>query len=123
MAYVRSGGQSPTGNAVASDVISGKTFSNENDIDLVGTFAAQTKSATPSGAQQTITPDSGKYLSSVTVDAVNIVVGLITGSLQNKTITVKNSSNVTVVTTSFDSSGKAMVTLPSAGTYTFTVTY
>lgn len=43
--------------------------------------------------------------------------------LYNKTITVKNSSNTTIATTTFNSSGKAFVTIPSAGTYTFTVTY
>lgn len=155
MAFVRSGGQSPTGDAVAGDVKAGKIFSNENDVDLVGTFEAQEKTVTagtsaasvtpdsgkylsrvtynptptqektanPSGTSQAITPDSNYHLSKVTVNGVNIVVALKTSSLQNKTITVKNSSSVTVATTTFDSSGNAMVFLTSAGTYTFTVTY
>lgn len=66
MAYVRSGSQQPTGNAVAGDVKSGKTFSNENDVDLVGTFAAQEKTVTAGTSAASVTPDSGKYLSKVT---------------------------------------------------------
>lgn len=155
MAFVRSGGQSPTGDAVAGDVKAGKIFSNENDVDLVGTFAAQEKTVTagtsaasvtpdsgkylskvtynptptqektanPSGTSQAITPDSNYHLSKVTVNGVSIAVALKTSSFQNKPITVKNSSNVTVATTTFDSSGNAMVILTAAGTYTFTVTY
>lgn len=38
MAYFRTGGQGATGNAAVGDVLSGKTFSNENDIDLEGTM-------------------------------------------------------------------------------------
>lgn len=66
MAYVRSGSQQPTGNAVAGDVKSGKIFSNENDVDLVGTFAAQEKTVTAGTSAASVTPDSGKYLSKVT---------------------------------------------------------
>lgn len=124
MAYFRcGGGKRPKGNALPSDVKSGKTFSNDTDVELTGTFAAQTKSATPSASSQTITPDSGKYLSQVSVGAVTSVVWLKTQSFQNKSITVKNSSNTTVATTQFDSSGNAMVMLSSADTYTFIVTY
>lgn len=66
MAYVRSGSQQPTGNAVAGDVKSGRIFSNENDVDLVGTFAAQEKTVTAGTSAASVTPDSGKYLSKVT---------------------------------------------------------
>lgn len=66
MAYVRSGSQQPTGNAVAGDVKSGKIFSNENDVDLVGTFVAQEKTVTAGTSAASVTPDSGKYLSKVT---------------------------------------------------------
>lgn len=125
MAHFRCSGVNPTGNAVVGDVKAGKIFSNENDIDLVGTFAAQEKSATPSLNQQNIVPDTGKYLSKVTIAAmsVNIVVALNTSSFQNKPITVTDSGGTTVATTTFDSNGKAMIILSSAGTYTFTVTY
>lgn len=76
-------------------------------------------------------------VSTLTVNASNVynkgkqdgggvaAVSLTTHSSQlyNKTITVKNSSNTTIATTTFNSSGKAFVTIPSAGVYTFTVTY
>ena len=60
------------GDAVAGDVKSGKTFySNDARTKLTGTFAAQTKTVTPLLSAQTISPDSGKYLSSVTVNPAN----------------------------------------------------
>lgn len=71
MAFFKcSGGINPTGNATAGDVKSGKTFSNADGTDLVGTFAAQEKTITSSRSAQTVTPDSGKYLSKVTVNAL-----------------------------------------------------
>lgn len=59
------------GDAATSDVKSGKTFTSTNGVDLTGTFAAQTKSASPSTSAQTISPDSGKYLSSVSISAIS----------------------------------------------------
>ena len=54
--------------ATPGDVKSGKTFGGANSDDpQTGTFAAQSKTATPSTAEQTISPDEGKYLSSVVV--------------------------------------------------------
>lgn len=58
--------------AVPSDVKSGKKFIGQGSEDVqTGTFTAQTKTVTPSSSVQTITPDSGKYLSSVKVNAIS----------------------------------------------------
>lgn len=59
--------RNPTGNASAAQVVSGYTFSNASGDGITGTFAAQTKSVTSSRSAQTVTPDSGKYLSSVSI--------------------------------------------------------
>lgn len=102
MAYYKCSGLTPTGNATAGDVLSGKTFSNESGTDKTGTMpdngavsaaldtgttsytipagyhngsgsvsiSTQTKSVGPSTSAQTVTPDSGKVLSSVSVSAM-----------------------------------------------------
>ena len=54
--------------AVAGDILSGKT-AYAKDTKITGTLGTQTKNATPSAASQTITPDSGKLLNSVVVEA------------------------------------------------------
>ena len=55
--------------ATPGDVKSGKIFGGANsDEPQTGTFGGQSKTATPSRASQTISPDSGKYLSSVVVE-------------------------------------------------------
>lgn len=38
MAYFRAGGQRPSGNAALTDVKAGRTFSNDEDVDLVGSM-------------------------------------------------------------------------------------
>lgn len=54
--------------AVAGDILSGKT-AYAKDIKITGTLGTQTKTATPSSTSQTITPDSGKLLNGVVVEA------------------------------------------------------
>ena len=54
--------------AVAGDILSGKT-AYAKDTKITGTLGTQTKTATPSSTSQTITPDSGKLLNGVVVEA------------------------------------------------------
>lgn len=62
-----------TGDASAGDVKSGKTFYNTDAKTIqTGTFASQEKTVTSSVSDQTVTPDSGKYLSKVTVNKLTM---------------------------------------------------
>ena len=54
--------------AVADDILSPKT-AYVNGTKITGALGTQSKTATPSSASQTITPDTGKLLSSVVVEA------------------------------------------------------
>lgn len=54
--------------AVASDILSPKT-AYAKGAKVTGTLGTQVKTATPSSASQTITPDTDKLLSSVVVEA------------------------------------------------------
>ena len=56
------------GNATAGDVKSGVTFTSANGVNQTGTFAAQEKTVTAGTSASSVTPDSGKYLSKVTVN-------------------------------------------------------
>ena len=70
-----------TGDSDVGDVKSGKTFySNDAGTKKTGTFAAQEKTVNSSTTAQTVTPDSGKYLSKVTVNPM-VNKGNITGSV------------------------------------------
>lgn len=71
---IKEGGSSSLeGNATPGDVLKGKTFySNDAGEIQTGTFAPQEKTITSSVSAQTVTPDSGKYLSKVTVNALTM---------------------------------------------------
>ena len=83
------------GNATAADVAEGKTFTSSAGLRVTGTAKAsaptlQSKTATPSTSQQTITPDNGyDGLSSVTVEAMP------TAALSTPTISVDSAGKIT----------------------------
>ena len=83
------------GDATASDVAEGKTFTSTAGLKVTGTAKAsaptlQSKTATPSTSQQTITPDNGyDGLSSVTVEAMP------TAALGTPTISVDSAGKIT----------------------------
>lgn len=64
------------GTVTADKVLNGYTFTNSSVVEATGTLATQAKTATPSGSAQTISPDNGKLLSSVTVSAVTQSEGI-----------------------------------------------
>ena len=81
---------------------------------------AQTKTATPSGIQQTILPDDGyDYLSEVTVNAINSQTKIVTPSGTQQTVLPDDGydylSEVTVNAVPYTE------TLNSAGGYTVTI--
>ena len=83
------------GDATASDVAEGKTFTSKAGLKVTGTAKAntptlQSKTVTPSTSQQIITPDSGyDGLSSVTVESMP------TASLSTPTISVDSAGKIT----------------------------
>lgn len=57
--------------ATPADVKAGMIFGGANsDEPMTGTFGGQSKTVTPTTSQQTVAPDSGMYLSGVTVNAM-----------------------------------------------------
>ena len=83
------------GDATAADVAEGKTFTSTAGLKVTGTAKAsaptlQSKTATPSTSQQTITPDNGyDGLSSVTVEAMP------TAALGTPAISVDSAGKIT----------------------------
>ena len=68
--YTKGVTDTKVGTAGVGDVVSGKTFTNASGVGLTGTFASQTKTQAPSTSAIDVTPDSGKWLSKVTVSAI-----------------------------------------------------
>lgn len=62
-----------------------KGYHNGNGKVTVSAIATQTKTVTPSKSIQTVTPDSGKYLSKVTVNAIPLINVLQYGNFNNTT--------------------------------------
>ena len=99
---IPSGTDTSDATALASDIVSSKTaYIATGKVD--GTFAPQVKSATPSTSAQDVTPDSGKWLSKVTVGAIpsQYIVPTGTKSISsNGTHDVTNYASVSVNVTS-----------------------
>lgn len=89
----------PTGNAGVGDVRSGVTFANANSDALTGTFAAQEKTVTGSRSAQTVTPDSGKWLSKVTVNKYPDASGTFTTSSNSSAVDMGATNNYRYVNT------------------------
>lgn len=85
---------------VASQLLSGIKAHTRTGAQITGTFAGQTKSATPSTSAQNITPDTGKWLSRVTVGAIPgeyiVPSGTKTINANGTGIDVKSYANVDV---------------------------
>ena len=105
------GGTGSTGNALPSDVKVGVTFSNENDVDQVGTFAPQDKTIVSSRLDQIVIPDEGYYLSSVEVQGLE-PTGVFTPTSRSASIDMGDESNYRYVNTE-------SVPNNNSGTYTF----
>ena len=54
----------------AAQLLNGITAHSRDGSQITGTFAGQTKSVTPTTSAQNVTPDTGKWLSQVTVGAI-----------------------------------------------------
>lgn len=84
--------------AIAGDILSPKT-AYVNGQKVTGTLETQSKTTTPTKASQTISPDAGKLLSSVTVNPIPDEYIIPTGSqtiTTNGTVDVTNLASVVV---------------------------
>lgn len=113
-----SGTDTSDANATQSDILLGKT-AYVNGTKLIGTHVCsipetQEKTATPTTSSQSITPDSGKYLSKVTVNPIPSSYIVPSGNkaiTENGTHDVTNYASVNVNVASSGSTPSETVTL------------
>lgn len=94
------------GDATATDVAKGKTFTSATGLKITGTATTstsspslQTKTVSPSTSQQTITADSGyDGLSSVIINAINTQTKSATPTTSQQTISADSGKYLTSVT-------------------------
>lgn len=86
--------------AGAGQIVSGYDAIDESGAKVTGTFEGQTKSATPGVTQQSISPDAGKYLSKVTVEAVPTETKSVAPSKTSQEVTSSAGKFMTKVTVS-----------------------
>ena len=111
------GGITPTGtiNITTNGTHDVTNYASAN-VNVSTSVQTQTKSATPSESQQTITPDSGYYLSSVTVGAIDS--GYVVSGVSRKSSTDLTVSGATVTAPAgyYESAASKSIASGSAGT-------
>ena len=83
------------GDATAADVLSGKTFTSSAGLKVAGTLTTQTKTVNAYAPTFTVTPDSGKLLSSVTVSGAIVKINSNAYSSSSKLIQFNIGTNYT----------------------------
>lgn len=112
------------GDATATDVAKGKTFTSATGLKITGTATTstsspslQTKTVSPSTSQQTITADSGyDGLSSVIINAINTQTKSATPTTSQQTISADSGKYLTSVTVGAIQTETKSIT--NNGTYT-----
>lgn len=100
--------------ASAAQIVSGYDAIDGSGNKVNGSFAGQTKTATPSTSEQTIQPDSGKYLSSVKVNAIQTETKSVSPAKTSQEVTATTGKYMTKVTCAAIPYSETQ--LPSGGT-------